>query len=586
MQAEELFPPRTVPQAKRINFIVGTKTGDDERKAYLVELDPSYEGRVGELLQAVDSRTGRTYLLLISDIDPAYAHKDEHAEMLDLLRRRPDKAIDDPTFKALCKNMAICKLLGEVDTQQIVENGYRPNKYTTTAEIADASVEQLLVTDWQDGVALGHLRVGRKGRPDLPVHLRTTDLAGGRFLIVGQTGKGKSTAMRQMLDGHMRWTQKNPTERRVGFLVDDFKMEYPFDIYNQKGQVVPGLVTKLGPVAKEKLVILTCDPDRYQGHTDEVRDILRLRIPLDSLSLSVFCDLADLTTPQTNVVRLVEEAGKTNSPGFFDDLFATDEYGMPDVLVWGRKYGPVFYSEKGRTKFKKGEDIDSEEHVDSNLRERLTYIRRAARRLLNEPFVTRNAQAGDCLPALLEYLRDGCAVIVDKSGLEDHQRELLSVILLYRLFRYNQGLASGSQAQRDQMIPVVVAVEEAQYLLSKDKVADPDSIFAKIAFTGRSYQIGLLAITQRPQAIQKELLGQFDGYLVLPMEHLNDFRHLADACPSLAGYREDLASAPIGGGVLAFGSPKQVVSVQIDDYTFDPTGMVRSVRRGLTRELG
>ncbi len=157
-------------------------------------------------------------------------------------------------------------------------------------------------------------------------------------------------------------------------------------------------------------------------------------------------------------------------------------------------------------------------------------------------------------------------MIVDKQRLEDHQRELLTVMLLYHLFRHNQQLASGNKDQRDQMIPVVVTVEEAQYLLSKDKVADPDSIFAKIAFTGRSYQIGLLAITQRPQAIQKELLGQFDGFLVLPLEHANDFRHLAEACPSLSGYRNDLASAPIGGGVLAYGTPKQIVSLQIENY--------------------
>lgn len=143
---------------------------------------------------------------------------------------------------------------------------------------------------------------------------------------------------------------------------------------------------------------------------------------------------------------------------------------------------------------------------------------------------------------------------------------MLTIVLLNHLFRYNQERARGEQAHHEPMIPVAVAVEEAQYLLSKDKVADPDSIFAKIAFTGRSYQIGLLAITQRPQAIQKELLGQFDGFLVLPLEHANDFRHLADACPALSGYRNDLASAPIGGGVLAYGTPKQVVALQIKDY--------------------
>jgi hypothetical protein len=560
-----LFPDRHIPEPQQINFVVGTRMVD-EQKLYLTELDSTFEGRVGDLLEAIDSRTKRRYLMMISDIEYAFQHKEEHAEMLDLLRRRSDKQVDESTFNALCKNQAVCILLGEIKTGQTMENGYRPNKYTTTAIRAREDIERVLVNEWQSGVRLGSLRIGREKRDKLPVCFSTTGLAGQRFLVVGQTGKGKSTAIRHLLDGHLRLMHSTQKKRQVGFLVDDFKMEYPFDTYNQSGQTVPGLVTTLPDIAKKKLVILTCYPDDYQEHKDQVREVLRTQIPLDSLSLSVFCDLTDLSEAQKNVVRLVEDSERVSVYQFFTDLFAKDEHGMPDTLIWGKRYGSMFYSSKGRTKARGGKEITEEEDIDQNLRDRLGFIRRAAQRLLNMPFTTRNDQAGNCIPKLLDYLREGCTVIVDKQRLEDHQRELLTVMLLYHLFRHNQQLASGNKDQRDQMIPVVVTVEEAQYLLSKDKVADPDSIFAKIAFTGRSYQIGLLAITQRPQAIQKELLGQFDGFLVLPLEHANDFRHLAEACPALSGYRNDLASAPIGGGVLAYGTPKQIVSLQIENY--------------------
>jgi hypothetical protein len=560
-----LFPDRHIPEPQQINFVVGTKMGDDQ-KLYLVELDATFEGRVGDLLEAIDSRTKRRYLLMISDIEYAFPHKEEHAEMLDLLRRRSDKQVDESTFNALCKNQAVCNLLGEIKSGQTAENGYRPNKYTTTAIRAKEDIERVLVNGWQSGVLLGSLRIGREKRDNLHVYFSTAGLAGQRFLVVGQTGKGKSTAIRHLLDGHLRQMNSTEEKRCVGFLVDDFKMEYPFDTYNQSRQTVPGLVTTIPDIAKKKLVILTCNPYDYQEYKDQVRDVLRTEIPLDSLSLSVFCDLTNLTEPQKNVIRLVEDSEKISANQFFTDLFAKDGYGMPDTLIWGTRYGSMFYSSKGRTKARGGKDITEEEDIDQNLRDRLGYIRRAAQRILNMPFTTRNAQAGNCIPKLLDYLREGCTVIVDKQRLEDHQRELLTIMLLYHLFRHNQQLASGTKDQRDKMIPVVVTVEEAQYLLSKDKVADPDSIFAKIAFTGRSYQIGLLAITQRPQAIQKELLGQFDGFLVLPLEHANDFRHLADACPALSGYRNDISSAPIGGGVLAYGTPKQIVPLQIENY--------------------
>ena len=577
----EDFPKREIPKSKEINFVVGTQL-DGEHKCYQVEIDVSFDCRVGDLLEARDNRTGRNYLLMVTDIEYAFSHREEHAQMLDLLRRRPDKEIDDPTFRALCKNLAICNLLGEIRSGEITEQGYRPSKYTTTAFRASGNTEKLMASEWQIGINIGSLRVGRDKRQDIPVHFSTVDLAGKRFLIVGQTGKGKSTAMRQLLDGHLRLmnSYKDKTDKRkVGFLVDDFKMEYPFDTYNQAGETVPGLVNKLGNIAKEKLIILTCNCNEYQKYGEKVRDILQLKLPLETLSLSVFCDLTNLTEAQTNVVRLIEDTDRKPSE-FFNDLLAVDQYGMPDTVVWGKKYGPMFYSEAGKKKVRankeskqKSQSLNQgsqeeleESDIDKGLRDRLSYIRRAVQRLLKMPFMTKNANQGDCTGKLLQYLHEGCTVIVDKNHLEDHQREMLTVILLYQIFRHNQALASGSEEQRKQMIPVVVAVEEAQYLLSKEKVADPESIFAKIAFTGRSYQIGLLAITQRPQAIQKELLGQFDGFLVLPLEHANDFRHLADACPVLSGYRNDLASAPLGGGVLAYGSPKKVVSVQIENY--------------------
>lgn len=559
------FPKREVYKAQEINFVVGTKT-DGDQKCYLVEIDVTFDCRVGDLLEANDSRTGRNYLLMISDIDYAFGHTEKHSEMLDLLRRRPDKKLDDPTFRALCKNLAICTLVGEIKNEEITEQGYRPSKYTTTAKRASSNTENLMSSEWQIGIDIGCLRVGREKRENVPVRFPTLDLVGKRVLIVGQTGKGKSTAMRQILDGHIQEKNSSKQGRKVGFIVDDFKMEYPFDITNQAGQTVPGLVTKLGSIAKEKLVILTCNPNRYSQYQSQVKDIIKLQLPLETLSLSVFCDLSNLTEAQTNVVRLVEDSGTTSSTQFFEDILAVDEYGMPNTIVWGQKYGSIFYSTQGKKKVKKNEEITEEEDIDKGLRERLSYIRRAVKRLLNMPFITRTAQQGDCTKKLLKYLSEGCTIIVDKNHLEDYQQEMLTVIILYHLFRHNQRLASGNEAQRKLMIPVVVAVEEAQYLLSKDKVADPDSIFAKIAFTGRSYQIGLLAITQRPQAIQKELLGQFDGFLVLPLEHANDFRHLADACPALSGYRNDLASAPTGGAVLAYGSPKKVVSVQINNY--------------------
>lgn len=565
MEAEDLFPPRRLPARRALNFVIGSRPVDDlGKKAILVEVDPANEVRVGDLLEAADSRTGRHYALQVYDIEPAYDHGEQHAEMLDQLRLRPDKEIDDSSFFAVCKNMAVCSLLGEIDGDSFVDTGYRPNKYTTSAVEAGDDIEAMMVSGWDDGAPIGHLRKGREVRTNRPIHFSTLQLVGKRFAFFAQTGGGKSTAMRHLLEWHTRQMHSTTAGRRIGFMVDDFKLEYPFDTVNERGDAVPGIVTNLGPIARDRVIILTSSPGRFtERQRQQVHAVLHAQIPLDSLSLSSFADVADLTGPQANLVRLVENSGRTTPSRFFEDLFAVDDHGMPDRVRWGQRYGRMFYSDKGKKKVERGEEIDSDEDIQSGLRDRLEYIWRAAERLASLRFMTRSASQGNCIPQLLNYLRAGCTVIVDKDDLEDHERELLTVLLLHHLFRANQAAVRVSEP----MVPVIYAVEEAQYLLSKDKVADPDSIFAKIAFTGRSYQIGLIAITQRPQGIQQELLGQFDGFLVLPLEHANDFKHLADAAPSLAPFRHDLASAPVGGGVLAYGKPKRVVPIQVSSYT-------------------
>lgn len=565
MEAENFYPARALPARRALNFVIGSKPVDDlGNKAILLEMDPSAEARVGDLLVATDSRTSRRYALQVYDVDPAYPHGQQHVEMLDHLRRRPDKEIDDASFSAICQNMAACALLGEIHDGSFTDRGFRPNKYTTTAVEAGDDIEAMMVLGWDDGAPIGHLRNGRDVRENHTIHFSTLQLVGKRFAIFAQTGGGKSTAMRNLLDWHTRQMSKPDVQRPIGLMVDDFKLEYPFNKPNERGEIVPGIVAKLGPIAQDRVVILTARPGRYDDEQKgRVRAILPAQIPLDTLTLSAFADIADLTPPQANLVRLIENSPHTTPKQFFDDLFAVDSHGMPDRVRWAQRYGRTFYSDKGKKKVEQGKEIDSDEDVQSGLRDRLEYIWRAAERLSSLQFMTRHSSESNCIPALFGYLREGCTIIVDKDDLEDHERELLTLLLLHHLFRENQAAAR----RDDPMIPVIYAVEEAQYLLSKDKVAESDSIFAKIAFTGRSYQIGLIAITQRPQGVQQELLGQFDGFLVLPLEHSNDFKHLADAAPALAPYRNDLASAPVGGGVLAYGKPKRVVPVQIRNYT-------------------
>jgi DNA helicase HerA-like ATPase len=65
----------------------------------------------------------------------------------------------------------------------------------------------------------------------------------------------------------------------------------------------------------------------------------------------------------------------------------------------------------------------------------------------------------------------------------------------------------------DAVIPVVAVIEEAQNVLSAEKMKE-DSPFVEWAKEGRKYNLGAILVTQQPRAISDQLLSQGDNFLL------------------------------------------------------------------------
>ncbi|MEM2353937.1 MAG: DUF87 domain-containing protein [Desulfurococcaceae archaeon] len=126
---------------------------------------------------------------------------------------------------------------------------------------------------------------------------------------------------------------------------------------------------------------------------------------------------------------------------------------------------------------------------------------------------------------IVEHVDRGNVVILDVSSLSTTQADLLVLTVARRLFEYRLELGVEESKKR----PVISIVsEEAPLYLSPEKVKSPFNPFARIAREGRKFGIGLLAITQLATMIEKQLLGNFNTFIVMRTRSRGDIEFFRD----------------------------------------------------------
>ena len=138
---------------------------------------------------------------------------------------------------------------------------------------------------------------------------------------------------------------------------------------------------------------------------------------------------------------------------------------------------------------------------------------------------------------------------------------IISTVLADHLYRFNEKHSSGNQEAQAKVIRFVYLVEEAHLLLSSDR-AKEGSVFVNFAKTGRSFQIGLMAVTQRPSSVDTNILSQFDNFITFRLSNEQDVRDLVKAKSEFRGYESDISSMRQGAALTAFGEPTKVQPVQ------------------------
>jgi hypothetical protein len=187
---------------------------------------------------------------------------------------------------------------------------------------------------------------------------------------------------------------------------------------------------------------------------------------------------------------------------------------------------------------------------------------------------------------VLYHLAQGHIVVVDISLLSSQAGQQVAGLILKTVFDHN--VVHFTAGDPDAVIPVVAVIEEAQNVLSAEKMKE-DSPFVEWAKEGRKYNLGAILVTQQPGAISDQLLSQGDNFFAL---HLISSVDLDALKRNNAHFSDDILSyilnEPIEGNVYFWSAPSQpyVISAKVFSFEKYAEDRAQEMTAGALQKLG
>jgi DNA helicase HerA-like ATPase len=425
---------------------------------------------LGELLAADDVERGRRHLFRVIDVtygsdstDPNWAERAAGAYMAGDVTETP-YAIHDPEQRLY--KVAECAPLGYVDAA----GEFRKPK-SLPAQFGKVTAPSAEDFEFLRG-RMGDLRVGllRSGEDTigLEVGIHGASLA-SHVGVFATTGMGKSNLMK-VLAGTILESQG-----RYAMLLFDPHGEY----LDGGGGTRRGL--RDHPWAPERLRVYATRPGLGSQAT-------ALRLTLGEITLGDLQTAYDWSPAQIDAIHRLARL-------YRDDWMpaVADEAEDPEELA----------SQTGAAT------------------STIQVIRRRAQRILELPCISRDTSQASLSERIVAELADGLCVLVETSGLSDVEEVLVASVITRRLLDANAEAYLEDRDRFATLPPVIVALEEAQRVLSRAKRSD-ENVFPRTAREGRKFKVGLCAVSQQPKLLDDELLSQFNTFFILGLADEKD----------------------------------------------------------------
>jgi len=381
----------------------------------------------------------------------------QHLELMSGMKLEQGSSLElfDPSLRAY--NIACLKPLVTVKGEKISLSKELPPFFS---EVEEVQLEDMsFLTRPKNALKLGYLRSGSKQLP-IEIFLDAPLALSHHIMIPAQTGKGKSNLTKSLLWNNL----DNPI---AGFLVIDPHDEY----FGRSG---------LG---------LKDHSNRSSISYYTVRNP-----PAGAKSLRI------------NISRL--------HPRHFQGVFSwSDAQGEALALAYrnfGAKWIETLLLSQSIEHFQEG--------TLSVIKRRLMWLldieENEGRLVFNGAFDLETGLA--TISSIIDELEDKKVVIVDTSTFNSATETLIGVLIATEILnRYQFHNAAGVLEQK----PVIsIILEEAARVLGKESLESGSNIFSTLAREGRKFKVGLIAITQLPSTIPRDILANMSTKIILGLE--------------------------------------------------------------------
>ena len=156
---------------------------------------------------------------------------------------------------------------------------------------------------------------------------------------------------------------------------------------------------------------------------------------------------------------------------------------------------------------------------------------------------------------LKDQFNVGQLSILDLSGLSQKEQQLITSVLLKRLFEAREGTVNGRMHEKDDKYlpyPVFVVLEEAHRFAPQTGETKSKNILKTILSEGRKFGIGVCMISQRPAKLDSDCLSQCMTQITMKIINPLDQTQIASSLESMSrDIIEELPALAKGEAVIS-----------------------------------
>jgi hypothetical protein len=166
------------------------------------------------------------------------------------------------------------------------------------------------------------------------------------------------------------------------------------------------------------------------------------------------------------------------------------------------------------------------------------------------------------ISGICDSLEDAKTVIIDTSSFGGQVELLVGSLIVTEMFnRYKHHKMQDTLEGK----PVIsIVLEEAPRVLGKEVLEKGSNIFSTIAREGRKFKVGLIAITQLPSLIPRDILANMNTKIILGTEMVQERQAIIDsASQDLSTDSRNIASLDKGECIVSSNFAKFAIPIKV-----------------------